>query len=249
MKQRYFKIAGTSMELPRLIISSTIDDILKYAKPKLVSQIKNYHVLDVGSGYGDYSQMIARKVKKVVGVEPYKDAFDQANKRNNKKNVRYFNLPVEKFNSKIKFDLALSLTTLEHMPNAYKSYEKVFQLLKPGGVLYLSAPNKLWPIESHYSLPFLSWLPLRIANLYLKIFRKVNSYEDCSYSLTYFGLRKLLNRLPCKYEFLVPAENSAYLGCGGQNNLIIQKLGIFLIKKFSFFWFFSKGFIVVAQKL
>jgi hypothetical protein len=61
-------------------------------------------------------------------------------------------------------------------------------LLRPGGVCYLAAINALWPIEPHYDLPFLSYLPKSLANIYIKVKRKKEYYET---PVTYWGLMKL----------------------------------------------------------
>ena len=249
MKQEYFDFSGTSNDLPRQIIIATIDDILRLTMSKLHKREKDLVVLDVGSGFGDYTNELAKRTKKVVGVEPYEKAYSIA-KHNGKKykNLTFFNKMIENFTTKDKFDLIVSLTTLEHMPNAKLSYKKIFQLLKPGGVLYVTAPNKLWPFESHYALPFLAWLPLPIANKYLEIFRHKKSYKDCSYSKTYFEVRKLFDNFPCTYEFIIPDPSAPYIGLGKTHNSYFLKISLGLLKRFPFLWLISKGFILLIVK-
>lgn len=160
--EQYF-VRRSQKKLSQRIVSSTIDEIIIFAESRLNQRAKNLKVLDVGCGTGDYAFELEKYVKKVIGVEPFQRAFKKALKRRQSlnSNVIFSNLPIEDFHSSYNFDVAISLTTLEHMPNAEVSYDQVFKLLRPGGILYLTAPNKLWPIEPHYGLPFLGWLPDR----------------------------------------------------------------------------------------
>lgn len=238
----------TDLTLKKIAHSLT-GDILTIASKKLKMEPRNMLVLDVGSGYGLYAEEFSKKVKRVVAVEPNKKAYDAAC-RKTKKNLAFYNCKVEDFVTHDRFDLVLSLTTLEHMPDADASFTRIFALLKKHGIIYLTAPNKLWPFENHYKLPFLSYLSLPIANRYLRITRKGDSYEDCSYSKTYFGVQKLLRKFPCTYMFQIPDPSSPYLGMGTSNYIYhaIKNFGISLIKLFPIFWIFSKGFIIIIQK-
>lgn len=252
MEQRYYRYR-TWKAVPKPIVNSVVDEILKIARLELKKPLKQLVVLDVGCGSGAYSFALERYVKRVVGVEPYKPMYDRAvrNKRRFRSNVSFLNKPIESCLLDEKFDLVISLTTIEHMPNAEESFKKIFSLMRNGGIIYLTAPNKLWPIESHYKLPFLSWLPLPLANFYVKMIGVAESYEDCSYSKTYFGMKRFFSKFPCEYRFILPRnEHSAYLGCGSRSfsYSLIKKLGFFLIKKSPFFWMFSKGFIILIRK-
>lgn len=187
--------------LPRKLYKDTIKDILHIATQKMDKNSKDLVVLDVGSGIGLYADELSKKVKQVVAVEPDENAFKYAVP---KRNLKFYNLPIEEFNSKQQFDLIISLTTIEHMPNANTSFKQIFKLLKPGGLLYFTAPNKLWPFEYHYKLWFLNYLPLSLANIYVRILGKGKSFEDSAYAKTYFGLKKFFSQFPCKYEFILP---------------------------------------------
>lgn len=236
-----------------LVASSVVKEILYWAKKELGIPTKQLTVLDIGSGYGKYSFELEKYVKKVVGVEPFSQVYKKAMNKKEEINskVNFYNLPIEKYKTKQKYDLVVSLTTLEHMPRAKESFLQVFKLMKRGAVIYLTAPNKLWPYEHHYELWFLSWLPLPLANYYVKITGRGKSYEDSAYSKTYFGMKKFFDQFSCEYKFILPKDsNAAYLGCGtqGQVQKIITYLGIYLISKFPFFWIFSKGFIMLIIK-
>ncbi len=56
-------------------------------------------------------------------------------------------------------DLVICAQVYEHVPDDRRLAEEVYRVLKPGGVVFFSGPNWLFPIEGHYHLPFLHWLP------------------------------------------------------------------------------------------
>jgi len=235
-----------------IVHKATVDEILNIAKKELHKPIKELVVLDVGSGFGEYSFEIEKYVKKIVGVEPFEKAFNIAleNKKKRKSKVEFHNLLVENFNTEEKFDLAISLTVLEHMSDPDISFRKVLSLLRPGGILYVTAPNKWWPFELHYHLFFLGWLPLFLANFYVRIMGKGLSFQGCSSARSYFGMKKLFNQFACTYYFFLPSNNAIYLGLGkgGRITKFIRGIGIALIRKVPLFWTISKGFIMVVKK-
>lgn len=249
MKAKYLNLTD-ERSVPEIVIKETIKDILILAEKELGKSRKEMTALDIGSGFGMYAQELARQVEKVVAVEPFTGAYEKAVKLNRRKNIQFVNALIEDYKGNEKFDLAVSLTTLEHMPKAERSFENVFQCMKKNSLLYLTAPNKLWPVEPHYALPFLSWLPLSLANLYLRLTGKGILYKDSSYSRTYWGMKNLFNHFPHKYSFVVPSANAIYLGCGSQNlkSAAFRKIGIWLIKKMPIFWTLSKGFIMMVKK-
>jgi hypothetical protein len=58
-------------------------------------------------------------------------------------------------------------------------------------VCYFAGPNKYEPVEPHYGLPFLSWLPRPLADRYMRLARKGESYPERPYS--HRQLRRLLD--------------------------------------------------------
>ena len=68
------------------------------------------------------------------------------------------------------FDVVVCNQMYEHVPDAEQLLQEIRRILVPGGVCYFGATNRLKVIETHYGrLPFLSFLPKPLANLYLRI--------------------------------------------------------------------------------
>lgn len=78
----------------------------------------------------------------------------------------------------------------EHVPDDLQLIAELYRILAPDGLVFFSGPNKLFPIEPHYFLPFLHWLPISWADTYLQLFRLGNHYYERSRTL--WSLRRLL---------------------------------------------------------
>jgi SAM-dependent methyltransferase len=144
-----------------------------------------------------------------------------------------------------RYDLVVLDNVFEHLPDQPLALERISKSLKPGGAVFLLMPNKLWPIEAHYGLPFLSYLPLRLANIYLRLTGRAKDYTDASYAPTYFRLRRLLRARPeLSFQFVLPADPSATT----KGNALHYRLGIAAIRRFPILWAISKAILVVAVK-
>ena len=60
------------------------------------------------------------------------------------------------------------------------------------GFVFFSGPNRLAVLEEHYWLPFLSWLPQPLADLYVRLSRRGRKYDV--WPMTYWQLRCLWSR-------------------------------------------------------
>ena len=107
------------------------------------------------------------------------------------------------------YDLVVLDNVLEHLPDEPReALELLSRSLRPGGAIYILVPSKLWPIEVHYYLPFLSYLPLRLANWYLRLTGPGSDYTDASYAPTYFGLKRLLRKGTGNFLSIRPARRA-----------------------------------------
>ena len=117
--------------------------------------------------------------------------------------------------------------------------------LRPGGVLYLLAPNRVWPLEVHYGLPFLSWLPLPIANQYLRWTGRGTDYSDACYAPTYRGFAKEMRAYPeLVWQCVLPGDPTA-TKAGAP---VRCRTGMWLLRRYLWMWSISKALLVVAVK-
>ena len=147
-------------------------------------------LLDVGSSTGIIDNELAKSFKHVTGIDIDKGGVQYAKKKYKRKNLKFklddaMNLSF-KDNS---FDVVICAQVYEHVPSDIKLMNEIYRVLKPGGVCYFAALNKYWIMEPHHNLPFLSWLPKTLGNLYVRVTGKSNTYYETL--RPYWGLRKL----------------------------------------------------------
>ena len=87
-------------------------------------------------------------------------------------------------------DVIVCAQVYEHVPDDQLMVSEMFRVLRPGGLVFFSGPNRLYPIEPHYFLPFLHWLPSKIAGAYLRLFGRGDQYYERPRS--FWSLRRLL---------------------------------------------------------
>ncbi len=223
--------------------------ILHTISPFLDKPTSQLSVLDVGSGYGGTACHLARTCGQVVGIELSAKRVDHATElaaSAGLSNVQFRCQSVYDLDETEAYDLAVMDNVLEHLLDQRRALATVIAALRPGGLLYLLVPNKLWPIEVHYRLPFLSHLPQRWANWYLRASGRGTDYTDASYAPTYFRLRRLLEeRTELAYQFVLPAD--IRLATGGAR--WHYRWGVRAIRICPALWVISKAFLVVATKV
>mgnify|MGYP001572245378 CR=1 FL=1 len=154
------------------------------------TNLKNLSVFDLGCSTGIIDNSLAKRFKLVVGGDIDKDALEFAKKNFKKTNLKFrfedaMNLSF-KDNS---FDVVICTHIYEHVPNPKKVFNEIKRILKPKGVCYFAAVNKFWPLEPHYNLLFLSYLPKKLADMYIKLSRKGKIYYESP--KTYWELKEL----------------------------------------------------------
>jgi ubiquinone/menaquinone biosynthesis C-methylase UbiE len=104
--------------------------------------VKGKVVLDLASGAGYGTHMIAQQAKKVYGIDYSADAVAYAQKHYGAKNIEYkvgdaheIPLPDDSV------DVVVSLETIEHLQKPAKFVAEVKRILRPGGQFIVSTPN------------------------------------------------------------------------------------------------------------
>ncbi|AJA92882.1 hypothetical protein A7X95_06040 [Candidatus Nitrosopelagicus brevis] len=97
-------------------------------------------ILDVGCGTGKLAYMIAKKGGKVKGIDYSTTAIETALSKYSHPNLSYEKVDVSKKISG-KYDVIISIGTLEHMDQPYTMLKKFKSHLKPRGKIILTSPN------------------------------------------------------------------------------------------------------------
>lgn len=80
------------------------------------------------------------------------------------------------------FDVVICNHVYEHTDDAGALLAEIRRVLDDGGACYFAGPNKYELVEPHYGLPFLSWLPRSLADRYMRITGKGDSYPEKPFS-------------------------------------------------------------------
>jgi len=96
-------------------------------------------LLEIGCGNGDFLALAKEAGFDVTGIEISRHAVDTANRQLGEKRVRCGTM--ETFLHGEQFDYCTLFDTIEHTRNPLRLLQKIHELLKPGGVLFLSTPS------------------------------------------------------------------------------------------------------------
>lgn len=113
-------------------------------------------VLDIASGEGYGSAMLARKAKKVIGVDVSIEAVQFARKRYHLENLEFkvgncTEIPI----ADACVDIVVSFETIEHLDQHEKMLQEVKRVLRPDGLIIISSPDKYYySVEPGYHNPF-----------------------------------------------------------------------------------------------
>jgi len=168
--------------------SRTVTIILQYKE-------RSARILDIGSGSGQVLSRIRETFPDIWGLEVSRQHVCEANRRlecGSRPRVMVGSAEEMPFKAG-SFDAVVSNTMIEHIERPEKMLAEARRVLRDDGILFLTTANKYWPIEPHYFLPFLSYLPSWIANAYVRLFRVAERYDDIHLP-TYRGLMRLLQK-------------------------------------------------------
>ena len=155
-----------------------------------------------------------------------------------------------------RFDFIISNHVIKHFAGReqHAHLAEIGRCLADSGKLYIAVPNRWGLIDAHYRLPFLGWLPRRLAHRYLRLTRNADSYEWYPLSrqeilrllqqqgfqaedvtlpamrlaggMEKTGLRRLVSGLPAWFlRLLRPAVPTLFFVCTKRQNGVQKGLG------------------------
>lgn len=142
--------AASTTDLPwtgeRYMPSISGEIMLEHVHRYLIATkfIKAKRVLDIASGEGYGSQLMAQLASSVIGVDIDPNTVIYSKKKYKNKNLSFLTgscsqIPI-KDNS---VDVVVSFETIEHHDEHIEMFEEITRVLDTGGMLILSSPNKL----------------------------------------------------------------------------------------------------------
>lgn len=112
--------------------------------------LRGKRVIDCGCGAGEYVRALTAGGADVWGIEYSEAKIREA--------LGVGDLPADRLSvgdiertgfEDDHFDLALLNEVLEHVPDDRQGLREVFRILKPGGLVVIFSPNRLYPFETH----------------------------------------------------------------------------------------------------
>ena len=181
-----------------------VDGRLKKAKKvikilqKHLGELSNKNLLDIGCSSGIMTDYYADFFQEVDALDIDQKAIEYALSNTKNKNINFILSPLEELQVEKRYDVMICSHIYEHVPDSSILFERIYDLLKSGGVCYFAAGNRYQIYENHYNLYFLSYLPKKLANFYLKITKKGNYYYENHLSL--LKLNKITKKF-IKHDF------------------------------------------------
>lgn len=150
-------------------------------------------VLDIGCSTGIIANALAPHFKKIVGIDTDTNAIQFARSTFRRPNLEFklqdgLSLNFEDDT----LDLVVCAHVYEHVPDPVRLLSEIYRVLRPRGICYFAAGNRLAVREPHYGLPFLSYLPQAASDAYLRWARKGSVYYEKH--RTVWGLKRLVRR-------------------------------------------------------
>jgi SAM-dependent methyltransferase len=230
--------SGRQRQLAYSTIQSRMADVEeRRRKARKILAILEYHlgrrdlsglvVLDVGCSLGFFTETALQHGAQAIGLDIDVPGVTTA-RRDRDPRCEFLSaegeaLPVRDGS----IDVVVFNHIYEHAVDPDQVMREIRRVLRPEGLVYLGLGNRLGVIEPHYKLPFLSWLPQRLADRYVQAFGKAETYHERFRTLP--GLRRMAAGLHVHdYSFTLVADPGLFEAgdvAGGAVPAVARALG------------------------
>lgn len=133
---------------------TTIEHLHRYAIA--VDLINGKKVLDIACGEGYGSNLMAENAEQVTGIDLDRAVIEKAKKKYTRSNLLFCQGSTSHIPGADNcFDIVISFETLEHVEEQEQFFAEIKRVLKPGGLLLISTPDKHQYSElANYNNPF-----------------------------------------------------------------------------------------------
>jgi ubiquinone/menaquinone biosynthesis C-methylase UbiE len=162
-----------------VINEAMIEHLHRYAIA--MDYVKGKAVLDIACGEGYGSNLLSKNAREVTGIDLDSKTINHASKKYSKNNLKFIQGKVEDIPAAdSSFDVVISFETLEHTNEHEKIFQEIKRILKPGGLLIISTPEK-----KYYTDVPASQNPFHVKEIYehefIDLVKDHFSYHYCFY--------------------------------------------------------------------
>lgn len=156
--------------------------IIKVVGQQLDTKSRRLRILDIGTGNGEIAAYIGRHHDVTsIDIHDHRAATCHYD----------FCLSAEALPFKDRyFDVVISNHVVEHLKDQRLHTSELLRVVKDSGCIYLATPNRHWPYEVHYRLPFLHYLPYKY---FIRTLKLVGVYKE---EVRLLSLRELIDLFP-----------------------------------------------------
>ena len=143
----YDELMGDTGDIPHTFL---INPLMSSFLP----QEKDLTVLDLGCGNGYWTKLLAKKYKKVVGIDNSQNLIQIAKNKRQLSNIEYKLVEIEAdfpFNND-SFDLVFSNMVIHYIKNINKLAQELYRIIKPNGLIILSFAHPIFESSKNPSL-------------------------------------------------------------------------------------------------
>ncbi len=230
------EVMGTFSE--RFPVLYDIDSRLKKADKTLAvcrhfskRPLEELVCLDLGASTGIMTERFAEHFRKVIALDVDRVGLDSGRRDSRKSNIDYLcSDGTAAALADESIDIIICNQIYEHVDNQTGLVSEIYRILKDDGFCYFGAGNRYVFIEGHYFLPFLSWLPHRLADIYMKLTGKKGAYDVRLLSL---GKLKKLTRDFWRHDYTRLIFENPESFCADdvvRPNNFISRLPLFLFR-------------------
>lgn len=135
----------------------------------LFKKNKRITILDDGCGNGELGLELS-KLGFTIGIDP---ASRRIPEWKNTFKITFLSAAGDALPLKDEcIDVIVSQQVIEHVEDVDQYLNEAYRVLKKRGILVISFPNKVFPIEGHSKLPFITYLPQSLFQIIMNAFAK-----------------------------------------------------------------------------
>lgn len=181
----------------------------RYQKLNSIYKINKGTFLEIGCGFGAFAELVRKKSELTFGFDINCDFIQNAKKMMNSDKLLVADSQNIPFKDNL-FDSVFIIETFEHLINKKNTVIEIKRILKKDSTLYISVPNKYFPIETHSIKIFNKTFDGR----YLPLLPMFDIIQNRIGTADRFSLSKLLKYFPSSdftligYDYLMPSYES-----------------------------------------